>query len=67
MSAIGRLRISPSDIGRRITVRHLAGADLTTSRDSVAVDVTFLSDGIDLLTGVSVRLCMECFVSMVEE
>ena len=29
MSAIGRLRISPSDIGRRITVRHLAGADLT--------------------------------------
>lgn len=29
MSAIGRLRISPSDIGRRITVRHLADAELT--------------------------------------
>lgn len=29
MSAIGRLRISPSDIGRRITVRYLAGDDLT--------------------------------------
>ena len=29
MSAIGRLRISPSDIGRRVTVRHLAGDDLT--------------------------------------
>ena len=29
MSAIGRLRISPSDIGRRVSVRHLAGADLT--------------------------------------
>ncbi|MFM1985849.1 MAG: hypothetical protein RIS18_66 [Actinomycetota bacterium] len=29
MSAIGRLRISPSDIGRRVSVRHLAGQDLT--------------------------------------
>ena len=29
MSAIGRLRISPSDIGRRVTVRHLADAELT--------------------------------------
>ena len=29
MAAIGRLRISPSDIGRRVSVRHLAGDDLT--------------------------------------
>ena len=29
MTAIGRLRISPSDIGRRVSVRHLAGDDLT--------------------------------------
>ncbi len=29
MAAIGRLRISPSDIGRRVSVRHLSGDDLT--------------------------------------
>ena len=29
MTAIGRLRISPADIGRRVSVRHMAGTDLT--------------------------------------
>ncbi len=29
MPAIGRLRISPADIGRRVSIRHLGGTDLT--------------------------------------
>jgi predicted GNAT family acetyltransferase len=29
MNAIGRLRISPADIGRRVSVRHFDGAELT--------------------------------------
>ena len=29
MTAIGRLRISPADIGRRVSVRHMAGSELT--------------------------------------
>ena len=41
MAAIGRLRISPSDIGRRVSVRHLAGDDLT---DVLGNLVSWISD-----------------------
>ena len=41
MAAIGRLRISPSDLGRRVSVRHFDGSNLT---DTLGILVSWIND-----------------------
>ncbi|NBO78883.1 MAG: hypothetical protein EBV27_04495, partial [Actinobacteria bacterium] len=41
MAAIGRLRISPSDLGRRVSVRHFDGSNLT---DTLGILVSWTND-----------------------
>ena len=41
MAAIGRLRISPSDLGRRVSVRHFDGSDLT---DTLGILISWTND-----------------------
>ncbi len=41
MAAIGRLRISPSDVGRRVSVRHFDGTELT---DSLGILISWIGD-----------------------
>ena len=41
MAAIGRLRISPSDLGRRVSVRHFDGSNLT---DTLGILISWTND-----------------------
>ncbi len=41
MAAIGRLRISPSDLGRRVSVRHFDGSNLT---DTLGILISWTGD-----------------------
>ena len=41
MAAIGRLRISPSDLGRRVSVRHFDGSNLT---DTLGILLSWTND-----------------------